>query len=251
MPTAWESYTYLGLHLFSISFPLVRSFEPRVNYSSRWGKLFPAIVITAIFFIVWDIVFTAMGIWSFNDQYLIGLRLAGLPIEEWMFFFTIPFACVFIYDCILYFFPRLPDTQFLKASTLIFALLMILVAVFNYDKTYTFYKVGLAGVALLLFLYYFKGKHLAHFWLTYAFHLIPFMLVNGVLTSLPVVLYNDTENLGIRIGQLINIPFFNIPIEDSQYSLLLLLMNIAFYEVFKAKGQTKVAQNQFEQLTTQ
>ena len=63
------------------------------------------------------------------------------------------------------------------------------------------------------------------FYRAYLVSLIPFFIVNGILTSLPVVMYNDSENLGIRI--------FTIPIEDTMYSLLLLLMNIVLFEYFK------------------
>jgi lycopene cyclase domain-containing protein len=53
-------------------------------------------------------------------------------------------------------------------------------------------------------------------------HLIPFLTVNGILTALPVVLYNDTENCGFRI--------YTIPVEDTMYSYLLLMMNIIIFE---------------------
>ena len=59
----------------------------------------------------------------------------------------------------------------------------------------------------------------------YLVSLVPFFLVNGVLTALPVVRYNDAENVGLRMG--------TIPVEDSIYLLLLLLLNVNLYEYLK------------------
>jgi lycopene cyclase domain-containing protein len=52
-------------------------------------------------------------------------------------------------------------------------------------------------------------------------------LVNGFLTAIPVVIYNDTENLGIRI--------YTIPFEDVFYGMLLVFMNIVIYEKLRGK----------------
>jgi lycopene cyclase domain-containing protein len=95
--------TYLLINIFTISYPLFKSFEQKVNMVSRWPALLPAIGLTGAFFIIWDAIFTAMGVWGFNDSHLIGLRLLDLPLEEWLFFLTVPYACMFIYEVMNYF----------------------------------------------------------------------------------------------------------------------------------------------------
>ncbi|MGN6477917.1 MAG: lycopene cyclase domain-containing protein, partial [Flavipsychrobacter sp.] len=56
--------------------------------------------------------------------------------------------------------------------------------------------------------------------------------VNGLLTSLPVVIYNDTENLGVRM--------YTIPVEDTFYGLFLLLGNITIMEWAKHRSLKKL-----------
>ena len=65
--------------------------------------------------------------------------------------------------------------------------------------------------------------------ISYSVVLIPFLIVNGLLTSIPVVIYNNEENLGFRI--------FTIPFEDIFYGMLLFMMNIAGYEKLKLNSK--------------
>jgi lycopene cyclase domain-containing protein len=69
---------------------------------------------------------------------------------------------------------------------------------------------------------------LSYFYIAYFLSLVPFLVVNGVLTSLPVVGYDNEENLAIRI--------YTIPVEDMAYLVNLLLMNLNLYEWFKKKA---------------
>lgn len=226
-----EKYLYLALMLFSISYPLAQSFEHRITYYRQWKYLFPAIAITAFVFIVWDHWFTVIGVWEFNPRYVLGLFFLELPIEEWMFFIAVPFASIFIYEVLNYFVKKDVLQPIAKATTLFLIPFLFVVGMLNLDKWYTSVNLFVGSGTLALHYIFFQTKYLGRFYLAYLVHLIPFLLVNGVLTGgfteEPVVIYNNAENLGIRI--------FTIPIEDTVYSMILLLMNISFYEKFRQR----------------
>ena len=78
-------YLYLFLNIFIIIFPFLLSFDRKVRFFKKWKFLFGSILIVGTSFILWDIFATERGHWSFNDKYLVGLELFGLPIEEIMF----------------------------------------------------------------------------------------------------------------------------------------------------------------------
>ena len=217
---------YLFLMIASISFPLLRSFEPRLKFSHKWYALFPAIAIVDVFFLVWDILFTQYGIWGFDSRYLVGIDIVNLPIEEWLFFIFIPYACVFIYEATLYFIRIRYLHKIASKLTILLAFALFVMAMLNLDRWYTALTFSSAAFLLFFHVLFIKRDYLDRFWFGYLFSLIPFLIVNGVLTGSflaePIVWYNDDENLGIRI--------FSIPIEDSIYLLLYLLSIISIYE---------------------
>lgn len=225
-----EKYLYFGVLLFALSYPLAQSFEHRIRYASKWGKLFPGMLGTALFFIVWDIWFTKIGVWEFNPTYIVGLFIGNLPIEEILFFFIIPFACVFIYEVLIYFFPK---DYFQKAGKPVMWIMVPALFVFgivHLDKWYTSVNFLIGAFTLLTHYLIFKDRYLGRFIFAYLVHLIPLMLCNGILTGgmteEPVVIYNNAENLGIRI--------WTVPIEDTIYSMTLFLMNISIFEYLRS-----------------
>jgi lycopene cyclase domain-containing protein len=225
---------YLILNIASLSIPLMYSFEKKMRFIQWWKEVFLSISIVAAFFIIWDIIFTNQGVWGFNSTYLIGFDILNLPIEEWLFFICIPYASIFIHYAFQYFLPNKklskPTT---KIITIALIILLIITLVFNYDKAYTFYNYLLLSLILSYSLFT-DNKQLSIFYITFMIILIPFFIVNGILTGSfiegQVVWYNNAENLGIRIA--------TIPIEDIGYAFNMLFMSILLIEMFKNKWKT-------------
>ena len=232
-----EKYLYFGVLLFAISYPLAQSFEHRIRFATKWGQLFPGMFLTALFFIVWDIWFTKIGVWEFNPTYISGLFVGNLPIEEILFFFFIPFACVFIYEVLIYFFPKDYFLAAGKPTVWILVPFLLIMAFLHLDKWYTSVNFLVGALTLVVHYLIFRDRYLGRFIFAYIVHLIPLMLCNGILTGgiteEPVVIYNNSENLGIRI--------WTVPIEDTVYSMTLFLMNISFFEHLRGRKTIQVS----------
>jgi lycopene cyclase domain-containing protein len=219
----------------SLAGPLLLSFDKKVHFYRKWKFLFPAMLLPALFYITWDMWFTKMGVWAFNPMYITGIKVYNLPIEEVLFFFVVPYCCVFIYECIRCYFPKLEDSVIIKNCIPFFIASLLITAIIFFDRYYTGYTflfLGLFLAAFLLFRKQIAGFHVTAFFLSYAIILVPFLIVNGFLTSIPVVIYNDFENLGVRIH--------TIPVEDIFYGMLLVFLNVFFYE--QARSRTVVTE---------
>ena len=187
--------------------------------------MFPAMLLPAILYIIWDSYFTSKGVWSFNTDCVTGTNIAGLPIEEVLFFFVVPYCCVFIYECVLIYFPGIKNNTIAENIFKLLSVILFIAGIIYVEKDYTSYTFILFPIFVGLFYgfrKYFSGFKTGVFLVSYAIILVPFLLVNGFLTAIPVVLYNDAENLGIRI--------YTIPFEDIFYGMLLVFMNIVIYE---------------------
>lgn len=229
METKW---LYLILNAFTISIPFIRSFESKVAFSSRWPALFKAIFIVGTFFVVWDIIFTDIGVWGFNPKYLSGIELGGLPLGEYLFFITVPYACVFIYDVLNRFWPESGFfDQHASNVNYILISLGITLSIFYYNLLYTFWTFVFLTAFLVYIEFKLKPVWIGKLYRAYLVALIGFFLINGVLTGTgieeEVVWYNELHFIGLRM--------VTIPVEDMFYGLLLIMMNVWLYEYFQVK----------------
>lgn len=227
-----QKYLYLTLDFLSILFPFLFSFYPKANFSKKWKYLWPAILITSAIFILWDIQFTRMGVWGFNPRYLTGINFFNLPIEEVLFFICVPYACVFTYEAVNFFNKKDLSPTAVKYTTYLLIFFLLTSGLLNISRWYTAITFLSCSLFLMLLSVIAKPAYLGKFYIAFLFILIPFFIVNGILTGTgieqEVVWYNNAENLGIRMG--------TIPFEDTFYGMLLILMNISIFEGLQKKN---------------
>jgi lycopene cyclase domain-containing protein len=224
-----QHYTYLLLNFFTLLFPLLLSFDKKVRFYKKWKFIFPGLFFTGLLYLVWDYIFTLFQVWSFNPNYILSIKLYGLPLEEILFFVTVPFSCIFIYECLLAYL-KIDYLQKIAPFINYFLLALSLIMIIVYsDRLYS--TINFATLLALMFYVQFLNNkvEMGRFYLAYFITLIPFYIINGVLTSLPVVTYNPTENMGFRVG--------TIPFEDHFYSLSLFLINVLFFEYYRKKSR--------------
>lgn len=224
-----KSFYYLFVNLACVSIPFVASFYKAYPFYKNWKYFFKANLIVSFLFIIHDIYFTSIGVWGFNQDYLINFfDIFNLPLEEVLFFICIPYACVFTYFVFSKYIPdNLFHVIFYKGFLNFLILFTLLSSIINYEYLYTSYT----SVFLFLLLMFVKLKKIdiRKAILSYIAILPFFFLSNGLLTGSfieePIVWYNHKENLDLRM--------FTIPVEDVFYGFLLIISNCLLFDYFK------------------
>jgi lycopene cyclase domain-containing protein len=222
---------YFLVHLIVIIPILLLSFDKKVNFVSKFKHILKGVLIVGFLFIVWDSLKTFTGVWTFNNNYVINIFIGNLPIEEYLFFLTIPIACVFIHQCILsYNIFNINYNDNILVSAIIFFLLVI--GIYFWDLLYTSTVCLITTSVLCFHIVFGEAKDRIKTYHAYLFSILPFIAINGILTggftNSPIISYNEGEFLNLRL--------VSIPIEDAIYLFPLLLGNISFYELEKRRS---------------
>lgn len=216
--------------------PLFLSFDKKVAFYKDWKFFILAMLPTSLAYIIWDIIATHTLVWKFNPQYLLGINIINLPIEEYMFFIVVPYACLFIYACLKAYWPKWHSHNLNNITLFGIILLSAICIIKNPSHAYTSSTFGLLSVTYCILLFTKYNHHLTHLIISWAIALLPMAFVNGILTGNPVLIYDNTENLGIRVG--------TIPFEDFFYNLLYMTWMITLFEIFKGKSQKQIPTNE-------
>ena len=221
-----KQYLYLFINIGCIIIPFIFTFLLKQKFNKQWRYSFPANIIIAILFIIWDHIFVEMGVWGFRSDYLTGLFITqNIPLEDGLFFIYIPYTCVLTYFVIRKYYPTI---NLIYKSKVTISILIIYHQFYLCLILIKCIQLTLLDYYLLCFYLY---RKINIYTITILFiSILPFMFIsNGLITCKwienEVVWYNDLENLEYRI--------FTIPIEDFFYGYLMILLSVLLYETFK------------------
>ena len=214
---------YVKLDLLVLALPLALSFDRKVAFWRRWPQVFAAIAAVLLVFGAWDVWKTAQGVWGFNPVHAGDGRFLHLPAGEWLFFICVPYACLFILECVRAYFPD-RVWPFPHAAVFAAAGVFLAAAVLFRGRIYTG-TVLFSVAAVLAALETLAPATLRsrNFWAALGLTYVPFLAANGILTGLPVVWYDPVRILGIRAG--------SIPLEDFFYSFSMLTLATLVHDV--------------------
>lgn len=213
---------YLYLNLAIVGLPLALSFDRRLRFYSKAKPLLITMLLVGFLFVGWDVFATYRGHWSFNPSYVNETRLLGLPLEEMLFFVTVPYSCLLVFESIKHF---LGDARLFPPRKSPFAVAGVVVAALSFgflDKEYTFLAILSVGLTLLV-------VSIAHieifssraYWTYIAATLVLFFIFNFILTSIPVVEYSSSAICNVRVT--------TIPLEDFLFNFSMLTGYLTVY----------------------
>lgn len=99
-------YTYMFLMLLTLLPFLLKFRDPNLPLRRNLRHAFMATGIVALPFLVWDVLVTHAGHWSFSPRYTLGVDVINLPLEEVSFFIVVPLAAILVWDTTGYFVKR-------------------------------------------------------------------------------------------------------------------------------------------------
>jgi lycopene cyclase domain-containing protein len=95
-----QHWSYVAMLAFCLAgtLPLIAVFKLRVLRQPR--RLSLTILAGGLPFLVWDLLATSAGHWSFDASQTLPWRVGGLPLEEIAFFLAIPLVSVLTYESV-------------------------------------------------------------------------------------------------------------------------------------------------------
>jgi lycopene cyclase domain-containing protein len=229
-------FLYLLVDFFTVIVPVIFSFHPRIKFYKTWQQFFTAATVVGLLFIAWDAIFTSLGVWNFNPRYVSGIYIINLPIEEVLFFICIPFSCVFTYYCLDKFYNLAWKPKTEDIFCIVFSMALLILGLIFLNRLYTSVTFITTAFVSLILKFVFRIDWFGKAVTVYAILLVPFLIVNGILTGTgleePVVRYDNTQNLHFRL--------FTIPVEDVFYGFEMFILNLMIYsQLVKRKTSQK------------
>lgn len=228
-------YTSLILNILILITIIPLSFDKKVKFYSHIEDVIITILFGSFFMLLLEIFFMRRGISGFIPDYIIKTNFFYLPIEKVLFFITIPYSCIFIYEYIRTKFKKDFLLPYVKKINMLVIFILTFLLLFSFYKEYPFTILALSDIFIYLyFINKLNNNYMGYFYLSYLVTLIPYLISNTLvnnglwfISKSPIIWYNKDKISDLKI--------FNIPLENTVYFMFFLLTYISIYEFSKSK----------------
>lgn len=168
-----------------------------------------------------------VGFWHYDSRYVSGLMILNLPLDEALFFYAVPLACLLLWHIVR---PIKILTQLGWATILGQVVLALAMVAWAWPLPIR------SGIDLLLFMttliFVLLSRQVTTHFLSWTVVVMGcFLLTNTYLTALPIVIYNDSLMVPWRLG--------TIPVSDIHYNFAFLWSALIVY-----LSSTRIPQDQ-------
>lgn len=101
-----QQWTYLLVLAFCVVVTLPLEFVLQARVYRRWPRMLLAVLPVSAVFLVWDFLAAGAGWWWFDTDYLTGLFIGRLPIEEVLFFLVVPVCGLLTFEAVRHLRPQ-------------------------------------------------------------------------------------------------------------------------------------------------
>jgi len=215
-------YDYLLFNLLIILLPTVSMALYKRSIKPKLTNTILSIILVGGPFVLWDILVT-QKFWFFNTDYIIGIYIGKVPLEELLFFVAVGYALLCLHVNFKQIVKKTVEINryYIIISTLAMSIMCIISSIKGWFYSFCVFVLILISIKLEARNNYSVLRTMS-FWLMAVVTILLTLLFNYYLTSKPIVTYNYVYTMGIRINAM--------PVEDIVYGLLYAYFIIFFYE---------------------
>lgn len=190
----------------------------------QWRGIVCGLALVSVPFIIWDALAAQAGHWQFSQTYTLGINMWGLPLEEILFFITVPLGCMVVWILLgrVHNATR-PLTVIKHARWLLLSAIPVLMGLAVLAGTPSYTRLALVAAAITCVVLSWHGQLVVsgRFMVFQLCSFALFLVCNTILTGLPVIMYGAQAVTGWKVG--------TIPVEDFLYNFALLNLFLVAY----------------------
>lgn len=183
----------------------------------------PALAVT-LFYAETGVFFARNGIWTFHSESLSGWFFRHLPVEQYLYYFSMSFFCLALYQYRKAKRPHKSIGFSLFLSNLLLGLCVAFLF-FAYTKPYTLVLVSMTAFFLLLVEYRTRLRFMGNFYPALLWGLIPFYITQYILSHRPIITYQWDKTM--------NAGWLKIPFENHFLYFGMFLLGVAVLELLQ------------------